>query len=209
MALTFRHIRQLLRLRLGGALMLAVLLLAAAPGSALAARFAGVTLPNTTTAAGTALTLNGIGLRTYSFLGIHIYVAGLYLETPRHDAEAILASPNVKVLVLHFVHDVSAAKVQNAWRKGLRDNCIAPCTLRPALLERFLASLPGVHAGETVELVFSPPGMRAYFDGKLAGSLDDPQFARLMLAVFLGPHTNAPQLKTELLGMTAASRPAD
>ncbi|WP_297492040.1 chalcone isomerase family protein [Acidocella sp.] len=187
-------------------IMLIIIMLALAPaGPALAARFAGVTLPDTMTASGTTLTLNGIGLRTYSLLGIHIYVAGLYLRKPSHDAGAILASPGVKVLVLHFVHDVSAAKVRDTWRKGLRRNCIAPCSLRPDLLVRFLASLPGVHAGETVELVFTNTGMHAYYDGKLAGGVADPQFSRLMLAVFLGPRTSLPRLKTELLGLAGGS----
>ena len=37
-------------------------------------------LPDTLQVDGKTLHLNGLGLRTYSFLRIHIYVAGLYLE---------------------------------------------------------------------------------------------------------------------------------
>ena len=40
----------------------------------------GVQLPATLQVDGKSLQLNGFGLRTYSLLGIHIYVAALYLE---------------------------------------------------------------------------------------------------------------------------------
>ena len=58
--------------------------------SAAAAQLAGVAFPDAVALDGTELHLNGIALRTYSWLRIHIYVAGLYLEHPSHDAQAIL-----------------------------------------------------------------------------------------------------------------------
>ena len=57
--------------------------LALAPLSvAQAAELDGVVMPDTWSADGSEMRLNGIGLRTFSFLGIPIYVAGLYLERP-------------------------------------------------------------------------------------------------------------------------------
>jgi hypothetical protein len=46
----------------------------------------GVNMADTEEAAGHHLVLNGFGLRTFSLLRVHIYVAGLYLE--RHSTEA-------------------------------------------------------------------------------------------------------------------------
>ena len=74
-----------------------------------AAQLAGVTLPDEVTLGGTVLRLNGIAFRTYSWLRIHIYVAGLYLEHPSHDAKAILDSQEKKLLAMQFVHDVDTA----------------------------------------------------------------------------------------------------
>lgn len=185
-------------LRLAGGFALAAML----AGPAAAAELAGVTFPPRAEVNRTTLTLNGIGLRTYSILDVHIYVAGLYLEAPSQNADAILDSPGTKMLLLYFVHAVPADKVRDAWSKGLLSNCTDPCTLPSAELSRFLASLPAMQAGETVELVFSPTGMRAYFNGTFGGEVADPQFARLMLAMFLGPHTNSPSLKEALLDRT-------
>ena len=45
-----------------------------------AADLEGVSMPDARVVDSIEMRLNGIGLRTYSALGIRIYVAGLYLE---------------------------------------------------------------------------------------------------------------------------------
>ncbi|GLR66322.1 hypothetical protein GCM10010909_10020 [Acidocella aquatica] len=165
-----------------------------------AAQLAGVTLPDIQTVGTTRLVLNGIGLRTYSMLGIHIYVAGLYLQQPSHDADAILDSPGIKVVQMHFVHNVGAGAMRGAWRKGLVKNCVAPCVLSQSRLAQFLAALRPVSAGEDVTLEFRPDGAQAYYNGVSVGYIDDPAFARLMLEVFIGQNASVPVLKRELLG---------
>lgn len=179
-------------------MLLGLLSLGARPAAA--AQLAGVKLPDTQMVGTTQLVLNGMGLRTYSLLAIHIYVAGLYLQQPSHDAEAILASPEVKLVRMHFVHNVGAAAMRAAWRRGLMKNCIAPCVLSRARLAAFLAALRPVKDGEDVTLEFQPWGAEAFYDGVSVGKIDDPGFAKLMLEVFIGQNTTVPQLKRELLG---------
>lgn len=160
----------------------------------------GVTFPGTEKFNGNRLVLNGAGLRTYSFLAIRIYAAALYLAAPSHDAAAILASPSPKLLRIKFLHAVSAAKIRNAWRKGLVRNCVAPCHLSPVLLQRFLAALPPMQAGELVTLYFGPHGLDADFNGKPAGRIPDVNFSQAMLTAFIGPRTANPALRQALLG---------
>lgn len=166
-----------------------------------AAQLAGVTLPNTANVGSQILLLNGIGLRTYSILHVHIYVAGLYLTHPMDNADAILQSSAPKILRLHFVHDVNASNVREAWKMGLVDNCVDPCQLNSTELNQFLSSLQPVSAGEDITLVFKDFGLDAYENGQLIGHVTDPKFARLILAVFIGPHVETPNLKSELLGL--------
>ena len=168
---------------------------------AAAEKLNGIRFPSQETAGHTELLLNGAGLRTYSIFHVHIYVAGLYLQTPSHSAKDILASSGKKMLVLHFVRNVPAAKVRKAWRTGLLNNCVAPCTLSPEHVAQFLASLHAVRAGDTAAFVFTKNGLHVYYDGKLAGVINDPHFATQMLAVFIGPHPGAPGLKAALLGV--------
>jgi hypothetical protein len=161
----------------------------------------GVSLPDTATLGGTELRLNGIALRTYSWLRIRIYIAGLYLENPAHDAEAILRSPEKKLLVVRFIHDVDAEDARKAWREGFDDNCRAPCHLAPADVTRFLAAVPAMRSGDRSTLAFTPAGVAITMNGENVGTISDPMFANAVLATFIGPHPPTERLKRELLGL--------
>lgn len=169
--------------------------------SAMAAVLEGVSLPATTTLGGTELHLNGIALRTYSWLRIRIYVAGLYLERPAHDAEAILHSPEKKLIVVRFIHDVGVDDARQAWREGFDDNCRAPCHLAPADVARFLAAVPAMRAGDRSTLAFTPAGVAITLNEQSVGTIADPMFARAVLATFIGPHPPTERLKRGLLGL--------
>jgi hypothetical protein len=159
----------------------------------------GVEVPQIAWADGKILHLNGIGLRTYSILGIHIYVAALYLEHPSTDAEAIMQSPETKLLEVRFVRDVGADAARRAWRTGLENNCRAPCQLDPDDVAHFLALVPGMHKGERYSILFTGLGATVSADGTLLGTMAKPQFAAAMLATFLGAAPASPRLKAGLL----------
>jgi hypothetical protein len=165
-----------------------------------AAQLDGVRLPRTLQMDGKTLRLNGIGLRTYSILGIHIYVAGLYLEHLSGNAEEILHSRQTKLLTIQFERDVSAEEARGAWRTGLNSNCQAPCHLDPTDIAQFLAEIPAVRAGDSYSFFFTGQGVAVVADGKQLGTIDHPQFAEAMLATFLGPVPASTSLKAELLG---------
>jgi hypothetical protein len=175
-----------------------LLCLAAAPATA--ATLSGVTLPDTETLDGTPLRLNGIGLRTYSFLRIPIYVAGLYLPTPSENADAILASPGPKLLHLRFIHEVGQGNARHAWREGFDNNCQVPCDVPRDEIERFIAAVPAMHTGEEAELRFQGPRVTITLAGHDMGTVDDPRFTHLILATFIGRAPATPRLKRELLG---------
>ncbi len=172
----------------------------AVPVSVRAAQLDGVTLPDSQRVGGTELRLNGIGLRSYSVLQIHIYVAGLYLLHPSSDAGQILHSSDMKLLDIRFVHDVSAEQARKAWREGFDRNCSAPCQLAPQDIERFLAAVPAMHKGDSFTLLFTTRGAEVTANGRPIGTITDPEFARQMLATFIGPQPATPRLKRELLG---------
>lgn len=165
-----------------------------------AAELAGTRLPDVVQADGATLQLNGIGLRTYSFLRIRIYVAGLYLQHPSSDAQAILRSPEIKLLTMVFKRGIGAGDVRDAWRTGLQDNCRLPCRLDPTTLSRFLKAMPAVREGEVVSLLFTPGGAAVSANGQPIETIRQPRFAEAVLAVFLGPKPPTQHLKQALLG---------
>ncbi len=164
-----------------------------------AADLDGMQLPDAVEADGRTLRLNGYGLRTYSLLGIHIYVAALYLQHLSTDPEEILRSPETKLLIVRFERSVSAEAARKAWREGLENNCRAPCQLDPDDVARFLAEMPAMHAGDNYSLLFTPRGTTVTVSGQQVGVVSRPEFAAAMLATFLGPRPASAKLKQELL----------
>lgn len=163
------------------------------------AELGGIRLPDSVHVAGKTLVLNGIGQRVYSFLHIPIYVAGLYLQYPSTDATAILASSQVKLLMIRFEHNVSAEDARTAWRTGFAENCVAPCHLDANAVARFLAAIPAIRAGDVYTFLFTPDGVRVDANQRLLGMIPDPHFARAILATFLGPRPASLPLKEALL----------
>ena len=165
-----------------------------------AAELEGVALPNQQRIGHTELQLNGIALRTWSFLQVPIYVAGLYLVHPDSDAARILRSPETKLLDIRFLRDVSRTQAQEAWREGFARNCAPPCELPKADEARFLAAVPAMQKGEQFSILFDPEGAEITAGGRLIGRIANAHFATVMLASFIGPDPPTPRLKRELLG---------
>ena len=89
-------------------LLLSLFVLLALAVSSRAADVDGVPFPEAQQIDGKVLRLNGAGSRTWSLLNIHIYVAGLYLEHPNRDPDAIIHSPEAKLLTFRFQRDIDA-----------------------------------------------------------------------------------------------------
>ena len=115
-------------------------------------------MPDTRVVSGTRMHLNGIGLRTFSILGIRIYVAGLYLERRSGDPDTILQSPEAKLLDIRFLRDVDAEDARKAWQESFEQNCKAPCSLDPHDMQRFLAAVPSVRKGDDFHSAFHLEG---------------------------------------------------
>lgn len=180
---------------------IAIGLLAGLP--AIGAEMGGVTMPETQSAAGSTLVLNGMALRTYSFLRLRIYVAGLYLEHRSADPEAILNSPGPKLLHFTFLRDVAQWQSRRSWRDSFDASCRAPCHLPDESVARFMAAIPAVHAGDSSVFLFTNGGLDISMNGRVLGHVGDPQFVRVVLATFIGDHPTALDVKRELLGVAS------
>lgn len=174
--------------------------LGAVVGGARGAEIDGIQVPETVQADGKVLHLNGVGLRTYSILRLHVYVAALYLEHPSTDPGAVLSSPETKLLTVRFLRDVSADTARKSWQTGFANNCLPPaCSLDPAEVTDFLDHVPAMRAGDRFSLLFDEHGAAVDMDGHPLGVVPQPKFAEAMLATFLGPRPGSNRLKRELL----------
>src|SRR6266404_23414 len=130
------------------AVLLAVPLLLAYTSPATAREVAGVTLPETTSASGKTLILNGAGLRTRFFF--KVYVIGLYLERPATDAGAVLGTDSVRRAVVHTRGPVVGPEIVSARGGGCEQRAGDAATGLKDRLERFESMFPAVEAGDTL-----------------------------------------------------------
>src|SRR5262245_25384776 len=103
------------------ALRIALAWISLGAASALAAAdVAGVQVPETVTAEGKTLKLNGAGLRKK--LLFKVYVAALYVETPSKDGPAVISSSEVKSMRLSILRSLKGSQVAEAIAEGFERN---------------------------------------------------------------------------------------
>lgn len=183
---------------LGKALLAGTALMLAA-GAASGAQCLSARFPERVQLGDATLTLNGLGVRKATFLRVNVYVAALYLPHPTPDARAIIDSGGPFELDLQFVRSVGAKAIRNGFDEGF-----AQVPHSPSIDSR-IATLDGwmdnIRSGERMSFVRIPGrGVQFSFAGKPKGIIPGEDFARALLAIWLGDHPPNPELKAGLLG---------
>src|SRR4051795_13419 len=124
----------------------------------------------------------------------------LYLQHRTSDATAILNSTQPKVLRFAFLRDIDAQMARKSWSEAFERSCPAPCRLPAESIDRFLAAVPSVREGETSTLLFTDRGMDFFVNNRLIGRISDHEFARVILATFIGQYPTSKDVKAGLLG---------
>ena len=178
-----------------------MLFVAALAVSADAGRKAGVTMPDSIVVANQRLMLNGMGLREATWLDIDVYVAGLYVQHPTSNAEALIRNDEVKQLVMQFVRDVGHDDIVKAWHEGFKGNATVPVAKLKPYIDRLDAWTPSFKDGDTLTFTYVPgDGISVDLNGVRKGVIKDADFARSLFAIFLGPKPPTKALKRGLLG---------
>jgi hypothetical protein len=161
----------------------------------------GITFPDQAQVEGTALTLNGLGLRQATMFKVNVYVGALYVTRTSTDPNAILGSDAPYELILHFVRDVGAGDISKGWEEGFEKNAKAQL---PALKER-IAMLTGwmadVKSGQRLTFSFRPgTGVQVNVNGAVKGTIKGDDFGKAFLSIWLGSDPPNPEIKAGLLG---------
>jgi hypothetical protein len=188
--------RNLLRPVRPAALLAAVLLCHEAP----AASCRGVEFAPTVEVDGQALALNGLGVRLATFLAVPVYVGALHLAAPTNDPAVALAATGPWRLSQQFLRDVDASKLREAWETGFARNAGQDLPALRARIERLAGWMRDVRAGERLVYTRRAGGVDVEIAGRTVGTIEGEDFARALLAVWLGTAPPNPELKSGLLG---------
>lgn len=181
------------------AVTLAALALLLSTGAVHAAQLGGVQMADSLTVGGERLVLNGMAIRDKFF--IKVYIGGLYLQKPAHNAEEILHADTPRALLMQFVREVKRDKLVAAYGEGFSNNAADLTARQKTNIERFYAFLPDVKDGDRIGYVYEPgKGSRFSLNGAEKLAIDGKEFADLFLLVYIGQHPPTADVKRGLLG---------
>ena len=184
-------------------LMIALVLLLAAP-LAHTAEKAGIHLDEQITAEnGEVLLLNGVGLREKFW--VDIYVGSLYLVNKNSNVAEILSTSNAFRLQMDFVYkEVANEKLLKAWRDGFEKNqeknTLVALKSRTEQFYSYFAS--NAVKGDQFILDYLPGiGTKVIKNKKLLGVIPGEDFKNALLEIWLGNFPADSGLKKGLLGL--------
>jgi hypothetical protein len=158
-------------------------------------------MPELSNVSGRQLRLVGMGVGTEATF-FRVYVIGLYLEMPTHDAEAANRTNKAKRIVLTMLRDVSREKFVQAVEKDMLRNSGSTIQTLRARLDVLEHALPALKKGNILEFTYLP-AIGTLVQGQ-ARELTIPgkDFADALFSVWLGSNPSSASLKRKLLGGT-------
>lgn len=147
---------------------------------------------------GKELVLNGIGIRKATFLKIKVYLGALYLDQKTKDPNAFLQTSTPKQIIMHFVRDVDAKKLRDAFNEGM-EAANKNHTAFKAQMDKFNSCIPDVVKNDLITITFSNDGVLVFAHGKTSEKIGNGDFSKALLNIwFTNPRDE--NLRSGLLG---------
>jgi hypothetical protein len=150
------------------------------------------------------LTLNGAGVREYSFLRIPVYAAAMYVvkrESNPIALQALLGTDNPIVIHLTMLRDVSQSDSVKGWQFYINANCQAPCRIDAEASAHFYALIPPTKIHDTQTYVFVAGKLEIFRNNLKIGSISNKELIASILASWVGSEPTSEALKRALLSL--------
>lgn len=153
---------------------------------------------------GHTLLLNGRGI--YFILFFKIYEISLFLESPSSHSDEILNSSQRKVFHVKFFRNVERKDLQKGLIAGFNENCGDQCERLKNSLEMINNKIPDFNKGDSLEFHFLPSKLILRSNLARPMEIDDRDFNRILLSLWLGPNPPSKRLLNQLLGLRSISK---
>ncbi len=180
-------------------LAIAVICAIASPG--VAKKLSGIVLPNSLSASGEKLILNGAGVRSKFF--IDIYPCGLYLKAKSGDAKKIIDADEVMAIRMHIVSGlVTSDKMQRSIDEGFEKSTrgkTGPIKSRKDKMIKIFQD--GINKNDVYDLTYQPgKGTSISKNGKVKVTLRGLDFKKALFGIWLSDNPISSSLKKKMLG---------
>ena len=169
--------------------------------SASALEVKGIKVDEAAQVGGSALVLNGAGVRTK--LMFKVYVAGLYLTQKQTDANAVISDTGNKRVSMHFLRELSSEKLLHSMSEGFEDNNsaaeMAAIDVQMKAFRQMMTSTKAVKESDEIVLDLTIAGTQVSLNGKTLGNIEGMAFNQALLRVWLGAKPVDVDLKKAML----------
>lgn len=169
--------------------------------SASAVTIEDVNIPDSLSAAGSDLVLNGAGTRSKWFLDL--YVGGLYLQSKSSNASAIIAADEPQAIKLHIISGmITSDRMTSATMEGFENSTgdnVAPIKDE---VDKFLDVFSEeIKEGDVFDLVYLPgSGVHVMKNGTERGVIKGMAFKKALFGIWLSDEPAQDSLKESMLG---------
>jgi len=182
-------------------LLVVALILAAGFVSADAKVVNGVAIPDTYSACGTTLLLNGTGISTKFMM--NIYIGALYLKAKGSDGAAVAAADEPMNVRLHIVSSlITPDRMAENTREGFTKSAGGNVGPYKAGMETFINTFKdGIKVGDKFDITYVPgKGVQVYKNGVLKTTVQGLAFKKILYGIWIGPNGIQEALRNGMLG---------
>jgi hypothetical protein len=166
-----------------------------------AGKVGGISMPDTLKASHSNLVLNGAGIRTKFFL--KLYVGGLYLANPSHNAAGIIEADAPMAIRLHIISSmITSKRMEKATREGFANATRGNISPIQPQIEEFIAVFKEkINDQDIYDLIYTPSkGVEVYKNDSLRATIKGLAFKQAMFGIWLCDRPAQKSLKKDMLG---------
>jgi len=178
-----------------------LLLITLFSGPAAALEVDGVNVPDTYSAMGTELKLNGAGTRSKWFLDL--YIGGLYVPSTIDDGQAIINADEPQAITLHIISGmITSDKMKTATMEGFENATGGDLSSIQDEVDAFLDVFTDeIVDGDVFDLVYLPgEGTRVLKNGEARSTIEGFDFKKALFGIWLSDQPAQQDLKEKMLG---------
>ncbi len=169
--------------------------------TAQAARVAGVEIPDSLTAAGQTLVLNGAGIRKKFFL--KLYVGSLYLKQKNSNAQQIIEADEPMAVRLDIISGmITPKRMEQGILEGFEASTNGRLGPLASRIDKFIDIFrAGIDKGDRFIMTYLPgKGTTVSQNGKITGQFEGLDFKQALFGIWLSRKPAQASLKQAMLG---------